>query len=349
VNVTAYVTPTNSAFANTANEGGRVTTDNNGNAYGLFRIPADANLRFRTGDRVFRLTDNPTNSTALGSLVTAAQTVYNAQGLNTVQEGTVLSTRRLDIVTESLVQNRQVTDNNSFWTSFWTWGGGDPIAQSFVINMPQRFGIDTSGTFMSKMDIFFATKDDTLPVIIDIREMEKATGSVTNRSVPFSRVVVFPSQVNTSDDGSKPTPIVFPSPVYLLNGMSYAVVIRPGGDNPNYRVFTARLGDTDLLTGNRISKQPAIGILFASSNDQTYSEIQEEDLKFRLYVARFDKSVLGSAILRNENRDYTIITEQTAALRTIGETIHGETLLTGTFANTKALSVANGSTYVQGA
>jgi hypothetical protein len=63
INVTTYITPTNSSFANTANEGSRLTSDSSGNVYGLFRIPSDNNLKFRTGEKKFRLTDNAKNST----------------------------------------------------------------------------------------------------------------------------------------------------------------------------------------------------------------------------------------------------------------------------------------------
>ena len=85
-----------------------------------------------------------------------------------------------------------------------------------------------------------------------------------------------------------------------------------------------------------------------SDNDTGYAAISEEDLKYTLYAAKFDKSVTGTIIVKNENRDYLVVANQSAALRKIGEQVHGSTLLRGIFANTKTLSVANNTTFAQG-
>jgi hypothetical protein len=164
--------------------------------------------------------------------------------------------------------------------------------------------------------------------------------------IPFSRVILQPGEINTSDNGSAPTPVYFPSPVYLQNARDYAIVIKPVGSNPNYNMHIARLGEVDRITGNRISSQPAAGILSASSNDIVYSPIQEEDLKFTLYVANFNTSTTGTVIFKNELRDYYQIANVSAAFIRTGEDIHGETILVGTFANTKAVNT--GVTFVQG-
>lgn len=224
-----------------------------------------------------------------------------------------------------------------------------PIAQSFFVNPFATARIYTSGVYITKVDLFFATKDSSLPVIVEIREMDPASGLFTDMVIPFSRVVVASSSINTSSDGSAPTPIYFPAPVHLLVGRNYAVVVVAAGGSPNYSVWVARLGDNDTITGNRITSQPDAGILFASSNDRSFSAVQEEDMKIRIYSAKFDKTVLGTMIIKNEPRDYMVITDQSGGvLRTMGETVHGETLLVGTFANTKTLSVANSTTFAQG-
>ena len=183
---------------------------------------------------------------------------------------------------------------------------------------------------------------------MEIREVDPATGFPTLRAVPYGQAIVASSLVNTSTDGSKPTPFYFPAPVYLLNDREYAFVVIAGGSNPNYRVFTARIGDNDMLTDNRITAQPASGMLWISSNDRAFSAIQEEDMKYRLYMAKFNKAVTGTIVVKNENRDYLTIANQSAALHHVGEQVHGSTLIRGTFANTKTLSVANNTTFAQG-
>ena len=227
--------------------------------------------------------------------------------------------------------------------------GGEPLAQSYLLNTLQAQRISGSGAFITKIDIFFASKDAVLPVIVEIREIDPATGHPTLRMVPYGQSIVASSQVNTSTDGTAPTPFYFPAPVYLLNNREYAFVVIPGARNPNYRVHVARIGDDDILTGNKITAQPASGMMWVGSdNDTGYAAISEEDLKYTLYAAKFDKSVTGTIIVKNENRDYLVVANQSAALRKIGEQVHGSTLLRGIFANTKTLSVANNTTFAQG-
>lgn len=375
VSVSSYVTPTNSSYANTANEGGSLTTDTTGKIYGLFRIPADQSLRFRTGDKNFRLTDNSTNAQGLGQVTTAAEATYSAEGLIAGVQNTTFATRSSELSQTSSTDTRTTVTNG--WSTTGTitrvvgtvapiqfatvsanpegWagaaGGGagdDPVGQTFLVNSITSHKIFGSGVYVSKIDLWFSSKDSSLPVIVEIRETDTSSGLITSRVVPFGRAIVPASDVNTSSNATAPTPIYFPSPVYLEQNKEYAFVVIPGGGNPNYRVFTAVLGQNDIGTDNRITSQPAVGTLFASSNDRVWSPVQEEDMKFRIYAALFDKTVTGTLVMKNENRDYMVVSNQSAALQTVGETVHGETLLRGTFSNTQQLFASNGSTYIQG-
>lgn len=339
-NVTAYVTPTNSSFANTANEGGPIVAVANGNAYGVFRLPSDQNLRFRTGSLLFRLTDSPINDTKQGTFTTEAEAIYTSTGLIQEVQTTITSTREAEIVRDDVSERRNIQEeiDREFL--------GDPVAQSFTMDTNAIGRISGSGAFVTKVDLYFATKDSLLGCEVHIREMDSLTNTITPRIVPFSRIILMPADVNTSADGSAPTPVYFTSPVYLQNNRDYAVVVKPVGNNPNYNVHVSRLGEVDRLTGDRISSQPAAGILFASSNDKVYSAVQEEDLKFTLYVANFNTGVTGSIIFKNELRDYLMISNASAAFIRTGEEVNGETILVGTFANTKAVNT--GVTFVQG-
>ena len=44
-------------------------------------------------------------------------------------------------------------------------GWRDPLAQSFISE-------STTGEFITKIDVFFSTKDSTIPVTLQIREMD---------------------------------------------------------------------------------------------------------------------------------------------------------------------------------
>ena len=342
-NVTAYVTPTNSSFANTANEGGPIVAVANGNAYGVFRLPSDQNMRFRTGSLLFRLTDSPANDTKQGTFTTEAEAIYTSTGLIQEVQTTITSTREAQVINESVSESRNIQEELDRQPS-------DPVAQSFTMDTNAIGRVSGSGAFVTKVDLFFATKDSLLGCEVHIREIDSLTNTITPRIVPFSRIILMPADVNTSVNGSAPTPVYFPSPVYLQNNRDYAIVVKPVGNNPNYNVHVSRLGEVDRLTGDRISSQPAAGILFASSNDKVYSAVQEEDLKFTLYVANFNIGVTGSIIFKNELRDYLLISNASAAFIRTGEEVNGETILVGTFSNTGpgGKSVNTGVTFVQG-
>lgn len=220
------------------------------------------------------------------------------------------------------------------------------IAQSFSLNMKEAFKINTSGYFATAVDLYFAARDPNYPVAVEIREVDPTSNLLTSRYLPFSRVYQQSNNVNVSTDGSKPTPFVFESPVYLLDDREYAIVVYPGGGSPNYRVWTSRLGGEDRVTKNRVTQQPSVGMLYASG-----VPVPEEDLKFRLAIADFDISTSGSIVVKNEPKDYFVIANPAGGkLNTVGEAIHGYTRLVGTFAPGQGLTgnVASSNSFVQG-
>lgn len=359
IDVSSYLTPCNSSFVATGAEGSALTTNANGDVYALFRIPNEAALRFRTGEKIFRLSDSVTNESIAGLVTTSGQTVYASQGLTAQAVELTASTTVSDTAVNTVIETRtiqevsQVTSQSRGLIEETSWIGisfVDPICQSFQVDTRSIGRLNSSGAFITKIDLYFAQKDDNLPVVIELRELDSISGYPTPKVLPYSRTIVESSAVNISTDGSKPTPVYFASPIHVQDGKQYAVAILPGGGSPNYRVWVSRLGDNDLVSGNRIAAQPAAGILFASSNDLTYTALQEEDLKFTLYFANFNVSTTGSIVLKNENKDYFCLanTSLAAGFPTVGEEIRGETYLKATFANTQQLFVSNGSTYVQG-
>lgn len=357
--------------------GSDLVTDSNGNLYGIFDLPNDASLRFHTGQRKFRVTDNPTNSLVFGTQTTSAETYYTSEGLLAGMSDLTLSTRKPMITNQSLVENR--SGSVSRWTTSTGervigvipadsgdagpapgdagggcgggCGGSDPIAQSFLITGFLKTRGQTSGMQITKVDLFFATKDNTFPVTVQLQELDPITFAVTNRVVPFSRVILTPDQINVSNDASAPTPVYFPSPVYLEEDKEYAIAVIPAACNPNYSCWTAILGETDITTGNRVAEQPASGFLFTSANQRTWVPVESEDLKFTVYYAEFDKSTDGTLILKNENREFLTVSNATGIFNKNGEVIHGQTTLRVTGYNPLSGftgNVAIGNSYVQG-
>lgn len=166
----------------------------------------------------------------------------------------------------------------------------DPLAQTFYVN-------PSTGIFVTSVELFFQTKDDQLPVTVQLRPVE--LGYPTNLIYPFSEVVLDPDKVNISNNASVPTKFTFESPVYLQGGIFHSLIITSNSDA--YNVWTSQLGEFDVsnltkevvLQGGQefsrtvVTKQPNSGGLFKSQNASTWNESPYEDLKFNLYRARF--------------------------------------------------------------
>ena len=86
--------------------------------------------------------------------------------------------------------------------------------------MPQAEG----GEYLTKIDVFFSQKDESIPVTCQIREMQN--GYPTTKVLPFGSVTFSPAQVNVSADASVATTFVFDAPVYVKNGVEVAIVLQ---------------------------------------------------------------------------------------------------------------------------
>ena len=378
INVSSYITPlTSTEYANglkdsngnvvkpTALEGADLVTGTDGTAYGVFRLPNDPNMRFRTGTKRIRFVDNPTNSTAFGQYTTSAEAQYTAEGLSSNVQALTLTTKSVSITQTALSKTTHGSTSTSQTSSstelidFYQIpappsDSTDPLAQTFLVTAQKTAKIGTTGMYLTKFDLYFATKDNTQPVVVELREVDPLSGGITNRTLPYARAIISADDINASTDATKATPVYFPAPVYLSDETEYAIVIEPGGGSPNFTVWTAVLAGEDISNtstkGSRVSTQPASGFLFMSGNNRQYQPIQDEDLKFTAYYAEFDTSSTGTLVVKNPNMDYVEIANTTGALNRAGEVIHGQTRLVGTFAPGNGLrgNVATSNSFVQG-
>lgn len=334
--VNSFCSPANTSFANTASEGSALITDSTGILRGLFRIPNEDSLKFPVGSLKFVLSDSPTNSTGFGAVATFADATYSAGGLSVTQQGTIVATREIETLTRSVNQSRTTVQTIEPPNGGDDWSdaglGADPIAQTFNVRdgLGSTDGSNSPGMFLSKLNLYFQAKDATKGLLIELRECDPSTAFVTNKVVPFSRIIVPSADVNTSTTGDAPTPIIFETPVYLLNSIDYAIIVKPVDNNPNYTAWTSRVGRTDLISGNRVTKQPAIGVLFSSANDRNWTPLQDEDLKFDMYFANFGTNQTGTAVLKNTDKEYFTIDslDSSVIFNRVGEEVHGETTLT---------------------
>ena len=257
--------------------------DDKGNLRASIFIPDptdDSNPRWKTGESIVRLTDSSTNSLVPGDADSSAEGAYSANGTILTKQSDVLLVRNAEVVHETVSDKRTITSSS---TQTRAGGWYDPLAQSFLIE-------EAGGCFISKIDVFFNTKDTALPVTMQIREMVNGYPSPTI----LGTVNLDPSNVNISDDALTATTFVFETPVYLLERKEYCFALLTS--SVEYKVWLSEMGKDDL-TGERISKQPYAGVLFKSQNASTWTTAEMQDMKFKIYRAKFNINETPSIIM----------------------------------------------------
>jgi hypothetical protein len=295
--------------SNTHYSVGNFIVDDHGTIAGIFHIPSSSTVKFKTGDRIFTVTD--TNTYDDPNYGMRATHRYSASGvLNTKQriQMTPLITPLPETEADSLVSPINPADrtfNTDTYKSPVTGSSGssiprvplgDGLSQTFFTPKKASNSQDY-GMFVSSIDLFFKTKPSVaagnmqLPVTVRIAEVVNgyptknylASKTVQAKDVKISSL---PSISNTSTI----TKFAFNDPVYLQPNHEYAIVI--GSDSPDYSVYTAVLGETVLGSDppRRISEQPYAGSFFRSQNSSTWTPYQNEDLMFVINKAVFASS-----------------------------------------------------------
>ena len=296
-------------------------SDNWGDVIGAFffrnanAIPKPPTL-FTTGNKTFKVTSTEDGTIPLPSDLPLASSA----------SGTFLGTGTVLTQTNQVVQLRNppapparenevtVTTRDEVTSRTATTGGGrrvgrrerswrrrrrragrrDPLAQSFTVN--------ETGAFLTSFDVYFASKDDTAKLTVQLRTVE--LGIPTDILVQdFAEVVINPNDINVSNDASVPTTISFSSPIYLPPNEEFALVfLCPSSDK--YTMWCSTMGEKSIKTTQLpdvqnvvVSKQYLGGSLFKSQNGTIWTASQNQDLTFKLRKARFVDS--GTVTLYN--------------------------------------------------
>lgn len=287
-----------------ANIGDDIITNFAGETALLFTIPNTPAIKFSTGTREFKLMDV---DTSVGFFTSISRGTYRATGILNVRQTTITSVRNAELVSEQVVDNRVLAGPTTTRVISDT-GWYDPLAQTFLVKQD-------GGAFLSKVDIYFASKDPFVPVTLQIREV--VNGYPGKNILPFSTVTLSPDQVNLSsnivtfEDGSEApkydtkTTFTFRSPVYVQDNAEYCIVLL--SDSNNYRVWIAQMGDRIPESNRSISEQPYNGVLFKSQNASTWTANQDQDLKFTIHRAVFATNVVGDVEFVNTNLPFSIL------------------------------------------
>ena len=270
-----------------ATAGSALVSDAGGFLSGFFDIP-DPNVAgnpvFETGDRTLRLSSSAENADE--SIETFAQANYSAKGILETKQETFTATRNGRVETREVTENVQVTRQRDLGEEVTGWW--DPLAQSIMPSTP-------GGEFITSIEVFFAQKDESIPVTLQLREMEN--GTPTRKVIPFGSKTLYPSDVSTSQAADQPTRFTFDAPVYVKENVEIAVVVMT--DSDKYLAWISRMGENDISGSRSVSEQPYLGVLFKSQNNSTWTAYDYEDLKFNVYRASFDTSKNGLVELGN--------------------------------------------------
>lgn len=281
-------------------------SDDMGTLCGTFTIPSTSSSKFRTGQRLFRLINNNENTLSpTGTQATPlslAENSYTSQGIMEDPENFISSTRmplikRSNICDILSVSRDPLSRELNSLRRCLDWR--DPLSQTFIVDLASN----RNGIFLDSVDLYFKSKDSNLPVSIEIRPTSNGFPS-TSVVLPFSEVILNPSQVNTSagpDPENNFTRFSFDAPVYLKPG-EYAIVVRTNGID--YDLWSGEVGvpilNTDGTSDNtnqKVTKLPLIGSLYSSHNSGVWEKVPNESIMFRINKCEFESDNSNTKVL----------------------------------------------------
>ena len=325
VDVNAHVMP-GSITADSVGEVGRygdkgasVTTDANGVLKAVFHLPAET---FYVGDRVLEIADVNQYASIDSASTSKGFVTYRAYNFSVEKTSLTTSTRSPNFDVNTTVTTRNVARRIR---------GRDPLAQTFFVK--KGMGAGSNSVYLSNIDVYFRRKptqtgsgsDDSSPlngVSLQIREV--VNGYPTNRILPFANVHKLPADVNTSEDASAATTFTFEAPVRLDVEKEYSIVVQPDASDPNYLIYTSKVGGIDLTPGatkgSAITQDWGDGVLFTSTNNSAWKSYQDEDIKFTIRRHNFNSSS-GTVKLTNANYEFLTLSNVTGRF-TPGELVY---------------------------
>lgn len=182
----------------------------------------------------------------------------------------------------------------------------DPLAQTFRLDQ---------GRYVTGVEFKFTAIGNTANrVFLEIRETELGLPNDTT----IAEGVLLGTAITTNGW----TKINLKRPVFLSEGVEYAMVLLT--DDALHAVGLAELGRLDATSGAFVTSQPyTIGTLLKSSNASTWTPVQEADLTFRMYGARFTSTSRTVNLGTIRGAAVSSITRSGSTATVITQTAHG--------------------------
>lgn len=304
---------------------GELITDANGQIAGIFSCPGGV---FHTGDRKFKLSSDKDQTGDQDLEFTVAEAVFFSGGLNVSKQKTTMNVTTPTVDVQQVVETRTKVDvvnnpngvddpppndcnDDRVDTGALCGGchkgekcmvpdgsGGckqrctccnfcpgcfDPVAQGFKLEQDR---------FITGLDVFFQAVDKVAgnDIFFEIRTMDNGypTKNVLGRKEHSPEEI----ENYVSEDSTKAFHVDFDFPIFVRGGTSYCFVV--GGYSPDTRVWVAKLGMTVVDQPNKIVEtQPSLESSFRSQNGETWNAEQYEDIKYRLYAAKFKEQEMS--------------------------------------------------------
>ena len=185
--------------------------------------------------------------------------------------------------------------------------GVDPLSQNFFVNA----NLYPNGVFLSSVNLYFATKDSSIPVNVRVRPTVNGFPDAVN-DIPGSLVYRNPSQVNIPNPANittglgPATTFEFDYPIYLKPGQ-YSLMI--AADSDQYNMYSSKLGQVQYGTQNTITQLNYLGVLFKSQNASTWVPAVGETLTFIMNICDFagGTATFDAATLASDEFDYDLL------------------------------------------
>lgn len=166
-----------------------------------------------------------------------------------------------------------------------------PLAQTFKVD--DTF---TQGCFITSVDLFFAFKAATETEPVEVQLVETLNGYPTENVLENAKSILWPASISYSATGLSATKFRFPVPIFLAPKTEYAIKVI--SNSMKYKVWTAVMGEARVDNPSiLITQQPALGSLFKSQNNSTWTPEQTQDLTFRLNRAKFNTNTIARVSL----------------------------------------------------
>lgn len=261
--------------------GNPVLDDANLGEFGVFTSSATGEIsimfylpggKFTTGSKNITIAD-----TKVLADLSIVGNVYGSATANFTSKGTL-----------EIYQTTTTTVNTEYREVFVA-ARVDPLAQSFF-----TFG-QKGGVFVTSIELYFQSKDAQIPVRVELRPMVNGFPSDYESPNADCVCILNPSSVSISNDASAATKFTFERPIFLPEDGDYCFVVL--SNSKSYNLWTSRMGEKSIETGNIIFEQPYVGSLFRSENNYTWTAEQFEDIKFKINKAQFLTNVQSDIVM----------------------------------------------------